>query len=100
MKFYVESLDKFYDSAAEAQKAEELHLKKLELEKARKAKLDEERKNRAKEVETAYQAALDAEKKYWEVKKKFIEDYGSWHMTYKNTDNGIATFFDELLKLF
>lgn len=89
-----------FDSAQECTNAELAHKKKVEEEKARKAKLDEERKTRAKEVEAAYKTAVEAEKKYGELKKKFIEDYGSWHMTYKNTDDGITTFFNELVKYF
>lgn len=101
MKFYSEVLDKLFDTAQEALKAEEIHQKKVDEEKAKKAKLDEERKTRAKEVEDAYKAAVDAEKKYADLKQKFIKDYGAFHMTYRdNGKDGWSTFFEEFLNLF
>ena len=100
MKYYVESLNKFYETAADALKAEEIYNKKVEEEKAKKAKLDEERKARAKEVEDAYKAAAEAEKKYIELKQKFIKDYGSFHMTYRDDGkDGWSTFFEEFFNL-
>ncbi len=100
MKYYVESLNEFFDTADEANKAEEKHLAEVKAEEEKKTKLADERKARATEVEDALKAAQDAEKKYWELRNKFVKDYGSFHISYKNNDNGISTFFEELFKVF
>lgn len=83
MKYYVESLDKFYDTAAEAQKAEEIHQKKLAEEKAKKEELANARKARADEVEKLFAEAKTAQKKANDALTAFCKDYGAFHKTYK-----------------
>lgn len=59
-----------------------------------KKKLQEERATRAKEVEEAYKAAREANRKAEELMNKFVGDYGSFHMTLKDTSpaNNILEF--------
>jgi hypothetical protein len=79
---------------------------------AEKAKKSEEKKARAEEVQAAYEEYLkvredalksirDAEEKYDELRSKFADDYGGYHMTYIN-DNGhrSVTFGDIVDTLF
>ena len=94
MKYYSEVLNKFYDSAADVLKAEELHDKKLAEEKAKKEELANARKARADEVERAFKDAQEARKKANEAYKKankvlsdFCKDYGAYHKTYKDGED-------------
>ena len=88
MKYFSEKTKKFYDDvkACEAAEAEfDAEMAKIAEEKK---KLAEDRKERAKEIEDAYKemqalnkAARDGEKRYIELRNKFVKDYGSFHMT-------------------
>lgn len=100
MKFYSEILDKIFDDEKALIEAEDKHQKAIKEKEDREKKLADERKARAKEVEEALEQAQAAEKKYWELRNKFVKDYGAWHVSYKNTDNGISTFFDEVFRIF
>ena len=99
MKFYSEVTKQLYDNEKDLIKAEE---KIAAEEQAKKAK-DAEKGKRAKEVEAAYKASVEAQNKFNELKNKFIEDYGSFHMTYtekkpavKASENSITDIFDYL----
>lgn len=83
MKYYVESLDKYFDSEQDALKAEELHEKKIAEEKAKKEALVANRKTRADEVEKAFKEADEAYKKANKLLADFCNDYGAYHKTYK-----------------
>lgn len=83
MKYYSEVLNKFYDSAEDVLKAEELHEKKLAEEKAKKEALVATRKTRADEVEKAFKEADEAYKKANKLLADFCNDYGAYHKTYK-----------------
>lgn len=79
MKFYSEVTKKLYDTEKELVNAEAALIK---------AQADEEEKKkvratRAKEVEDAYKTLIAAQQHYTELKNKFIEDYGSFHMSIK-----------------
>lgn len=100
MKYYSEVLDKMFDDDKALIKAEDEHQKAIEEKKAHDQKLADERKARAKEVEDALKEAQAAEKKYWELRNKFVKDYGAWHISYKDTSDGITTIFNELFKIF
>ena len=93
MKYYSEITKKVYDTEEALVKAEET--KKAEL--AKVDELAQKKKERANEVRDAYQKVIEVrkkaqkeieeiEKKYYALRDKFVEDYGSWHMTY--TDKG------------
>lgn len=99
VKFYSDKTQKWYDSAAEAVKAEELHDKKLEEEKAKKEALVTARKARADEVEKAFNEAREAYKKYNDLLTAFCKDYGAYHKTYKEGGE-VPTLFDWLLDWF
>ncbi len=81
MKYYSETLNKFYESEKDCTEAEKAYKEELEAKKAKEKELAEGRKARAKEVEEAYKAALEAQKKYNSLVKDFCHDYGSFHMT-------------------
>lgn len=70
MKYYSEKLKKVFDDVKSLDKAE----KEFDEKQAIELKKKEERASRAKEVE-------DAWKKYQELLKAFIKDYGSYHQS-------------------
>lgn len=95
MRYYSDKLKKLYDSEKELKAAED----ELAEQEAEKAKLAETRKVRALEVEDAYKKTLEARKEarelikkadesYNDLLKKFVKDFGSYHMTYTKTDEG------------
>ena len=94
MKYFSEKTKKFYDDVKACEDAEAA----FDAEQARiaeeKKKLAEARKERAKEIEDAYKemqalikAAREGEKRYIELRNKFVKDYGSFHMTVSNTES-------------
>lgn len=99
VKFYSDKTQKWYDSAAEAVKAEELHDKKLAEEKAKKEELANTRKARADEVEKAYAEANAAYKKANDLLAAFCKDYGAYHKTYKEGEK-IPSLVDWFLDWF
>lgn len=86
MEYYVRSLNKFFDSAEEADKAEKEHLAAVKAEEDKKAKLAEERKARADEVEAAFKAVAEAQDKARKLLNDFCKDYGAFHRSYKAGD--------------
>ena len=79
-KYYSDVTKKFYDVSEDAEKAEAKEAEKNALELKKK----EEKTAKAKEIEKAYQDYIDAYKHYLELRTAFIDDYGSFHMTYRN----------------
>lgn len=97
MKYYSESLKKVYDSEKECQDAEREYAEKVAAEKAEREKLQKARKERAAEVESARQAYLEAQKSYIELRNKFINDFGGWHMTVStSTPRDLIDLFDTI----
>lgn len=93
MKYYSDLLKKPFDTVEELEKAEK---EKKEQEFAIQKK-NEERTLKAKEVEAAYKSYIETKKKafkeiddaynnYIALRNKFVNDYGSFHMTYTNND--------------
>ena len=68
----------------------------VEEEEDKKKELANTRKERAKEVEDAYNARLEADKLYREKLNKFIDDYGSFHMTINTEVEDPYSIFDFL----
>ena len=95
MKIYSEKTRKEYPSVEDCLKAEKAFDEKKSKEEAEKAKLAETRKIRAKEVEDAYADIKAAQKKYMELRNAFVKDYGSFHMTFSNSDPNFDTFFND-----
>lgn len=99
MKYYSESLDKFFDKKEDCEKAE------VELEEKRKAEaqkqltLKTEREARSKEVVEAFKKAREAEAKAQKLLKDFVKDYGSFHMSY-NGKSSVPSMFDILDNFF
>lgn len=94
MKYYSEKVKKLFDDAESLEEAE----KDFDAKEAEKAKLTEKRKERSVEIEEAYKRTLEARKEakeiirkadeeYQQLVDKFIEDFGSYHMTYTNKNN-------------
>ena len=94
MKYYSEVLNKTFDSETECLEAETKYTEKKAKEEKQKELVNAKRKERAKEVEAAYDAVLEVQKKYAELRNKFIQDYGSWHMTI-STPNAFS-FLEDL----
>ena len=93
MKYFSEKTKKFYDDVKACEAAEAA----FDAEQARIAeerkKLAEERKERAADIEAAYKewqdlekAAYDGKKRFLEKRNAFVKDYGSFHMTVRNTE--------------
>lgn len=108
MKFYSELTKKVYDSpeevdAAEAKLKEEQEAAKKAAEeaKAKREALAAEKESRAKEIENAYKDIIAAQKKYYELKNKFIKDYGHFWMNYRDEDgNTFIEVFKDLFNFF
>lgn len=98
MKYYSEKLRKTYDTEKACIEAETAYEEKIKKEKEEQEKLASTRKERANEVEEAYKAALDAQKKYTELRNKFVADYGTWHMTISSQNDG--DWINYLFRLF
>ena len=94
MKYYSETLDKVFENEKDCLNAEKEYKTKVEVEEKRKKELADSRKARAKEVEDAYQALIDAQKHYNELKNKFVDDFGSFHMTFSTIDDFHSLFSD------
>ena len=101
MKIYSEKTKKWYpmeeQEVCEAEEREfDEKMAKIAEEKAREAQY---RKERAQEVEDAYKASREAEAKYLELRNKFVNDFGSFHMTFSNKEKP-ATLEELLHSLF
>lgn len=104
MKIFSEKTNKYYNTVDECLKAEKAFDDAIAKEEEKKKKLSETRKVRAKEVEDAYKARLEADKVYKDKLNKFINDYGSFHMTINTEveDNpfSLLDIFDNFANLF
>ena len=99
MKYYSETLNKVFENEKDCLNAEKEYKAKVEEEEKRKKELADSRKVRAKEVEDAYKAIIDAQKHYNNLKNKFVEDFGSFHMTFSTTDD-FHSLFSDLFRIF
>lgn len=99
MKYYSETLNKVFENEKDCLNAEKEYKAKVEAEEKRKKELADSRKTRAKEVEDAYKAVIDAQKHYNELKNKFVDDFGSFHMTFSTTDD-FHSLFSDLFRIF
>lgn len=86
--FYSEVLKKYFEDKEACEKAEAEYNEKHALEIKKK----EERTKRAKEVEEAYA-------NYIKLRDEFVKDYKEYHMTYRDTSDGIETLFDYFFKI-
>ena len=99
MKYYRENVNKVFENEKDCLDAEKEYKEKVEEEEKRKKELADSRKVRAKEVEDAYKAIIDAQKHYNNLKNKFVEDFGSFHMTFSTTDD-FHSLFSDLFRIF
>ena len=99
MKYYSETLNKVFENEKDCLNAEKEYEAKVEEDEKRKKELADSRKIRAKEVEDAYKAIIDAQKHYNNLKNKFVEDFGSFHMTFSTTDD-FHSLFSDLFRIF
>jgi len=96
MKIFSEKTNKYYATVDECLEAEKKYDEAITVKEAEKKKLSETRKVRAKEVEDAYKARFEADKVYREKLNKFINDYGSFHMTFDTEVEDSLNLFDLL----
>ncbi len=96
MKIFSEKTNKYYTTVDECLEAEKKHDEAIAVKEAKKKELSETRKVRAKEVEDAYKARIEADKVYREKLNKFINDYGSFHMTFDTEVEDSFNLFDLL----
>lgn len=104
MKFYSEVTKRLYDSQDELTKDERKVATAEAEKKAVEAKKSAERAARAKEVEDAYKAEVEAHAKYIKLRNQFVDDYGSFHMSYTTSTPEVEvrspyTLFDTLFNL-
>lgn len=107
-KFYSTTLRQVFDSV-EALKTAETQAKE---EAEKKDKLLVEKKTKADAIETAYKHSIEvrkecdakikeADKAYYSLRDQFVKDYGSFHMTYRDSDTIVEdSLFDFIKKLF
>jgi uncharacterized protein YecT (DUF1311 family) len=81
MQYYSKKLNKLYDTEAECVKAESDYDKSQKEYGAKVAKLNDERGPRAKELEEAAKDVIKAQQHYYDLRDKFLHDYGSYHWT-------------------
>lgn len=86
MKYFSETLNKVFDTEQECTEAENLYNQAQQEAEARQQALTEQRATRAKEVEDAYKTAVEAKKAYDKLLREFLNDYHSFHATFKNVD--------------
>lgn len=110
MKYISEKTNKVYDTVEALEIAEKEYDVKLK----EKEEAASKKKERANEVQEAYKEYIEvkkkaneeiqkAEEKYLELRNKFVKDYGSWHMTFTNSDVNDGKYyvsFDSILKDF
>ena len=107
MKYYSEKTNKTYDTVEALEDAE----KKLEVQKAEDQKKLDEKKSRAHEVEEAYKKTISAREEarkiikeaddaYYKLRDKFVNDYGSYHISYYNNGKDRNITVSDLLDSF
>ena len=94
VKIFSEKTEKYYNTVEECLEDEKEYEKELLMIENKKKELSENRKNRAKEVEDAYKARLEADKAFKDKLNKFVDDYGSFHMTINTEVEDPFNFFD------
>ena len=94
VKIFSEKTEKYYNTVEECLEDEKEYEKELLMIENKKKELSENRKNRAKEVEDAYKARLEADKAFKDKLNKFVDDYGSFHMTINTEVDDPFNFFD------
>ena len=92
MKYFSEKLNKVFDTEQACVEAESAHDKAVAEAEAKKKALADERANRAKAVEEAYKQAVEAKQAYDKLLQEFLNDYGSFHATFKTTDPFFGLF--------
>ena len=96
MTIISEKTGKTYETVDECLADEKKFDLEVEEKENKKKELANTRKERAKEVEDAYNARLEADKLYRERLNKFIDDYGSFHMTINTEVEDPYSIFDFL----
>lgn len=96
MTIISEKTGKTYESVEECLEDEKKFDREVEAAENKKKELANTRKERAKEVEDAYNARLEADKLYRDKLNKFIDDYGSFHMTINTEVEDPYSIFDFL----
>ena len=96
MTIFSEKTGKCYNTPEECLADEKKFDEELAAKEAKKKELSDCRKVRAKEVEDAYKNCLNANKYYRDKLNKFIDDYGSFHMTFDTEIDSPFSFFDFL----
>lgn len=96
--YFSEVLNKRFDTEEACLQAEKEYAEKIAAQKEAEQKLKNEKAARAKDIENAYKAYKDAEKKYLELRNKFVEDYGQYHMTVR--EESPITSWSDLFNLF
>lgn len=86
MRIYSEITGKEYKTVEECEKAEDAYQVEKAAKAAKEDKLKKERKERAAEVDAAY-------KNYMKLLNAFVQDYGSYHTSFRSDDGLFTDFF-------
>jgi len=83
-----------------AKEEEENKAKALEVKKTRAKEVEDAYLEYQKVKEEAYNQIAQAEKKWIELRDKFAQDYGGYHMTYSNVNGDRQITFYDLVNSF
>ncbi len=92
MKYLSEKLNRAFNSEKECVEAEKAYDKQVAEKEAKQKALTEERATRAKKVEDLYKHAVEAKQAYDKELRAFLDDYGSFHATFKTVDPFFGLF--------
>ena len=92
MKYYSETLNKFFDTEKEVIEAEKYAEEKAEAEKRLEEQRKKERTKEAKEIEEALEAVRKAEDVYHKKLNAFIKKYGYYHCSFKDVTDVPSIF--------
>ena len=105
--YYSKLLNKPFDTVEELKAAEDEYNKAHEVE----LRKTEERKAKAKAIEAAYKHSMDvrrtaqqaireADEEYYKLRNEFVKEYGSYHVSYSNTNGNEVVTVSDLMDSF
>lgn len=111
MKYFSEVTKKFYDDVEVLEKEEQEKIAKEDAAKKAREEKIAKRADRAKAVENSYKAFAElcaknrkledeAYKEYLDLRNLFVNDYGSFHMSYTTQDDSDCFSTYDLVKEF
>lgn len=99
MKYYSDITRKFYEEAAECEKAEAAFKAEQKRKEEEALQKSNARKEAAKKVEEAYNKLIAAKKEYQSVLSDFCKEHGTYHtsLTKEDVSDWLDAFWDSAL---